>query len=133
MQLQNGKTKKFNWPLAIVFLVVFFVLRYVLFQEDTESTTANGLPAYTETYFTKHAKERMTCRGITEAEVAEVLAGGVINNSKSEMAETPCKSKYAIEKVTTQDKQRLRIIVAPCDDKLHIVTAIDLENEYDCE
>lgn len=82
-------------------------------------------------YFTKHARCRMKCRHITQEEVKEIVQKAQVNYKKSELdaAQGP---KYALEGVTSRDNQHLRIIVAPKQRHLTIVTVIDLENEWEC-
>lgn len=82
-------------------------------------------------YFTKHARCRMKCRHITQEEVKEIVQKAEVNYKKSELdaAQGP---KYALEGVTSRDNQHVRIIVAPKQRHLTIVTVIDLENEWAC-
>ncbi len=74
--------------------------------------------------YTKHGECRMKCRGITEAEIKQILKTGKINYDKSEVHDFPCPT-YAIEG-TTSDGQSLRIVIADCDTISSVVTAIDL-------
>jgi hypothetical protein len=80
--------------------------------------------------YTKHARCRMDCRHIDEAEVAEILAKGRINYRKSEPAGRP-DPKYALEG-TTRDGQDVRIIFAPAKRGMVVITVIDLETEWSC-
>lgn len=82
-------------------------------------------------YFTKHARCRMKCRHITQAEVKEIVQKANVNYNKSELdaAQGP---KYALEGYTSKDKQHVRIIVAPKERHLTIVTVIDLDEDWDC-
>lgn len=81
-------------------------------------------------YFTKHAKCRMKCRHITQQEVKEILSEGTINYNKSNLKD-PKGPTYALEG-NTDDGQHVRIIFAPKQTRLTVVTVIDLENEYEC-
>ncbi len=81
--------------------------------------------------YSEHAKCRMQCRHITESEVKDMLANGIINYKKSELQGADCKKKYAVEG-ESKDGQRLRIIFAPCDDEVTVVTCIDVKEEWDC-
>ena len=83
-----------------------------------------------ELFFTKHAKCRMSCRKITQKEVREILFDGKINYNKSEL-DDPKGPTYAVEGLTS-DRQRVRIIFAPKQKHMSVVTVIDLENEYAC-
>jgi hypothetical protein len=82
-------------------------------------------------YFTKHARCRMKCRRISQEEVKEIVRRADVNYKKSEL-DAPQGPKYALEGVTSADKQHVRIIVAPKERHLTIVTVIDLENEWQC-
>lgn len=83
-------------------------------------------------YFTKHARCRMKCRHISQQEVKEIVQRADVNYRKSEL-DAPEGPKYALEGVTSNDKQHVRIIVAPKQRHLTIVTVIDLENEWECQ
>jgi Domain of unknown function (DUF4258) len=80
---------------------------------------------------TKHARCRMDCRHITMVEIHEILDNGTINYDKSEPYSHP-DPKYALEGYT-EEKQHLRIIVAPENEKLIIVTCIELGVEWQCD
>ena len=80
--------------------------------------------------FTRHARCRMDCRHITKKEILEVLDSGTINYAKSEPDAKP-DPKYAVEDYT-DEHQHLRIIVAPSDDKLIVITCIELDVEWQC-
>ncbi len=80
--------------------------------------------------YTAHAKCRMSCRKITQAEVEEIMKGGKINYAKSDVKDKPCPT-YALEGITS-DRQRVRIVFAQCDQKTKVVTSIDLGTEWEC-
>jgi hypothetical protein len=84
-----------------------------------------------EYFFTKHARCRMECRHITQREVKEIVRKADVNYSKSEL-DAPRGPKYALEGYTLKDKQHIRIIVAPKQKHLTIVTVIDLDEEWSC-
>lgn len=81
--------------------------------------------------YTEHAKCRMKCRKITQAEVEEIMKEGKINYKKSDVNDRPCPT-YALEG-TTSDDQRVRIVFAQCDYKSKVVTVIDLETDWACD
>ena len=81
-------------------------------------------------FFTKHAKCRMNCRHITQREVKEILAAGNINYSKSDLHDQRGPT-YAVEGITS-DRQKVRIIFAPKQQHLTVVTVIDLVEEFAC-
>ncbi|WP_081168312.1 DUF4258 domain-containing protein [Niastella populi] len=80
--------------------------------------------------YTRHARCRMDCRHIDEAEVEEILAEGRINYRKSEPAGRP-DPKYALEG-TTRDGQQVRIIFAPAKRGMVVITVIDLDTDWSC-
>lgn len=80
--------------------------------------------------YTAHAKCRMQCRKITQAEVEEIMKEGKINYAKSDVNDRPCPT-YALEG-TTSDRQRVRIVFAQCDFKTKVVTSIDLDTDWEC-
>ena len=73
----------------------------------------------------------MECRKITEEEVQEIMRTGTINYRKSEANGRPCPT-YALEG-NTHDNQHVRIVFAQCDYKTKVVTAIDLDFEWQCD
>ncbi len=82
-------------------------------------------------YFTKHARCRMDCRHITQKEVKEIVRKAEVNYDKSEL-DAPKGATYALEGYTSKDKQHVRIIVAPKQRHLSIVTVIDLDEDWEC-
>lgn len=83
--------------------------------------------------YSKHAQCRMACRHIDEQEVEDILRNGTINYKKSDIGDQPeCKRRYAVEG-TTRDKQRVRIIFAPCKNEVTVVTVIDIGKEWPCD
>lgn len=81
--------------------------------------------------YTKHARCRMECRHIDESEVQEILQTGTINERKSEPAARP-DPKYALEG-RTHDGQQVRIIFAPADRGMVVITVIDLDTDWSCD
>ena len=83
----------------------------------------------THIVYSKHARCRMDCRHIDESEVKEILASGTINYNK---IEEDAKGKtYPLEGIT-HDKQHVRIVFAPHQNELVVVTVIDLDTEWQC-
>jgi hypothetical protein len=80
--------------------------------------------------YTQHAKCRMQCRQISQAEVEDIMKGGTINYKKSDVNDRPCPT-YALEGIT-QDDQKVRIVFAQCDLKTKVVTCIDLNADWEC-
>lgn len=80
--------------------------------------------------YSNHAKCRMQCRKISQAEVEDVMRNGKINYNKSDLQNARC-PRYAVEG-RTADEQRVRIVYAQCNDKTVVVTVIDLETDFQC-
>lgn len=80
--------------------------------------------------FSKHAKCRMDCRKIDESEVREILKSGTINRKKIQSDKRGM--TYPVEGYT-HDKQHVRIVFAPKEDALVVVTVIDLDTEWKCD
>jgi uncharacterized DUF497 family protein len=83
-----------------------------------------------ELFFSKHAKCRMQCRKISQAEVKDILANGTVNYNKSDLTNEQ-HPKYAVEG-RTKDRQYVRIIFAPKQQHITVVTVIDLDKEWPC-
>lgn len=94
------------------------------------TTSLNRNPASIN--YTKHARCRMACRQIDEAEIKDALRKGTINYKKSDLKGAVCKKKYAVE-IYSKDKQHLRVVFAPCQDEVTVVTCIDLDKEWQCD
>ena len=98
-----------------------------------KSETGRGLNRNpTNINYSKHARCRMACRHISEAEVKDILETGKVNYSKSDLDATECKKRYAVEGVTT-DNQKVRIVFAPCQSEVSVVTVIDIGKEWTCD
>jgi len=80
--------------------------------------------------FSKHAKCRMDCRNIDEAEVREILRTGKVNHKKIQSDKRGM--TYPVEGYT-KDNQFVRIVFAPKGDGLVVVTVIDLGREWSCD
>jgi len=80
--------------------------------------------------YSDHAKCRMQCRHISQAEVEEIMRDGKINYNKSDLQNARC-PRYAVEGLTG-DKQDVRIVFAQCNEKTEVVTVIDLDTEWQC-
>ena len=80
--------------------------------------------------YTKHARCRMECRHIDESEVQEILDNGKLNNNKIE--ESDKGKSYPLEGVT-HDKQHVRIVFAPKQENIVVVTVIDLDRDWYCD
>jgi hypothetical protein len=127
----RGKSQKSQGIITLVVIVVL-VIAWILFGKKNENydRREKGFRHH-EIEYSKHARCRMDCRHIDESEVKELLEGGKINYSKSQLTQKPC-PKYAVEG-ETHDGQLVRLIVGDCKNTAVIITVIDLGNDYECE
>jgi Domain of unknown function (DUF4258) len=79
--------------------------------------------------YSQHAKCRMACRHIDESEVKEILQTGEINHGKEE--ETEKGVTFPLEG-KTHDGQHVRIVFAPHEHDITVVTCIDLDKDWPC-
>ncbi len=140
--------------LIALLLITKFYMRLPHKGHTTQTTiqqtdTAHGVPAApaapnasathqsiidpnTALIYTKHAKCRMECRHISEADIREVLREGYVNEAKSKQEPGKCPA-YAIEDNRNSDGVRLRIVFAKCDHEVKVVTCIDRDDEFNCD
>jgi len=121
--------------LVIVFAIVFILIaRKTPRQEQPKQTPSQSgqtvIAPDAPLQYTRHARCRMDCRGISEAEVREVLREGHINYQKSDLKDKPC-ATYAIEDRVAEG-QDLRIVFGLCEQSVKVITCIDLSEEHDC-
>ena len=129
--------------IIVLAVVLFFVKKYkqddstdpkVTNDKKDKSSTVNRNRGFDRRVsyieYTEHAKCRMQCRKISQAEVEEIMKEGKVNYAKTDVNDRPCPT-YALEGIT-RDKQRVRIIFAQCDFKTKVVTSIDLNTDWEC-
>jgi Domain of unknown function (DUF4258) len=98
---------------------------------DSLQETITGFDRNTDNIiFSRHARCRMDCRKIDENEVKQILRSGTINHKKIQSDKRGI--TYPVEGYTS-DKQHVRIVFAPKDNGLVVVTVIDLETEWKCD
>ena len=143
----NPRVKKAA-PLILVFALaaLVFIIRQCKDERGSSNTKSNSTRttnrdkgfdrriSYLE--YSKHAKCRMECRKISQAEVEEIMQDGKINYNKSDLqSRSPSGARcprYALEGITV-DNQKARIIFAQCNEKTEVVTVIDLDTEWSCD
>ena len=141
MPLKSGR--KSSWAsivLIVVLLTALLVVKtcrhsIISHPSDTApaSETGRGLNRNpSDINYSKHARCRMSCRHISEAEVEDILKTGKVNYAKSDLDVAECKKRYAVEGTTT-DRQRVRIVFAPCQTEVTVVTVIDIGKEWPCD
>ena len=80
--------------------------------------------------YSRHARCRMICRHIDETEVKEILEKGTVNFNK---IESDGRGKtYPVEGLT-HDGQNVRIVFAPHEKEITVVTVIDKDKEWSCD
>jgi len=72
----------------------------------------------------------MDCRHITAQEIKEVIHTGNVNYSKSGRGDKGDVT-YALEGYSNEH-QHIRVVVAPDNDGLVVITCIDLDHEWPC-
>ena len=72
----------------------------------------------------------MKCRNISKDGIQEVLANGGVIFSESEPRAEPCPS-YVIEGETKAGRA-LKIVFVKCDSTDQVLSAVDLNESYDC-
>jgi hypothetical protein len=136
--------------LAILFVIALVVKHYRARQlEEINSPSVQNAPqkngtaenkqnnldvfrdAEAKYFFTKHARCRMACRKITQQEIKEIVRKADVNYNKSEL-DAERGPKYALEGYTLKYRQHIRVIVAPTQKHLSIVTVIDLDEDWAC-
>jgi hypothetical protein len=122
--------RSFLVVVRFVFLAFFCFLFAQCVQQANNSNEPIDRKAANLIY-TKHARCRMGCRHITETEIREVLEKGEIDYRKSEPDAKP-DPKYALEGYT-KEGQHLRIIFAPSNRGLVVITCIELGIEWKCD
>ena len=119
-------------------LLLFYVKKNQRGSYPGNTTTDISIPVITDEPFnrnthniiySKHARCRMDCRHIDEAEVMEILQNGKLNVDKIE--EDSRGKRYPLEG-KTHDNQNVRIVFAPKQEELVVITVIDLDKEWEC-
>lgn len=131
----NAKTfDKSTWILLAIVAVALLVQKFSggnIFNADEKGQDyVHALLTDAPLDYTRHGACRMECRNISKSEVKDILKSGTVNWQKSDEKDAPCPS-YALEG-NTKDGQQVRIVFADCENETRVITAIDLENEYDC-
>lgn len=126
--------------IPVIFIVIASLLIIFLRRQGEEKPAARekhvnrsrGFDRRTQLIrYSEHARCRMACRRVSEAEVREMMKEGKINYRKSDLKGAGC-PRYALEGTST-DNQRLRVVFAQCDDSTVVVTAIDLDTAFECQ
>lgn len=104
---------------------------YIAAENTNENTQEDLIRNAEYIRYSKHARCRMDCRDINESEVEKILKTGSINYRKSELDAKVCEQRYAVEGYGN-DRQHIRVIVAPCKNEITVITCIDIEKDWEC-
>lgn len=124
------QTVRSIWVIVAIALAVclYFFLQQPGVVPEAGQVPFSRAPSYL--VYSKHARCRMECRHVNEAEVVEVLRTGRYDPLRTKKSSRG--TSYAIEG-RTHDAQLLRLVVAPASkNRLIVVTVIDLEHDYPC-
>jgi hypothetical protein len=126
-----------NSKKAGIIFILILVLAYMLVQrlqkqpDDSRALRQRGFDRRLSTLeYTQHARCRMQCRHISQNDINDVMRSGEINYAKSDLDDKPCPT-YALQGYTN-DGQHLRVVFAQCETKTKVVTAYDLEEDFEC-
>jgi Domain of unknown function (DUF4258) len=126
--------RKRNIAVLIILLALLIIIKLAAFYKQQNvaknSSNADLFRNTSHLILTKHARCRMDCRHITEQEIKEIIHDGKVNYSKSGTGNKGDET-YALEGYSNEH-QHLRIVVAPENDGLVVITCIDLDNEWQC-
>ncbi len=134
-------TKKY-FPFIVLIgaaLLLFYIKKNQRGSFTDKPKTEISIPAITgetlnrnaqKIVYSKHARCRMECRHIDESEVMEILKSGKLNEAKIE--EDSRGKTYPLEG-KTNDNQNVRIVFAPRQGEMVVVTVIDLDREWVCD
>ena len=118
-----------NIPLVVIAIILLIIIAKV-FLVKNPSRAVEPFRNTRNLILTKHAVCRMNCRHITTREIKEVINEGHVNNAKSGVGSKGGPT-YAIEGYSTEN-QHIRVVVAPENDGLVVITCIDLDHEWPC-
>lgn len=115
-----------------IFLLVFAIVAFFLRSRNSQDIDYDSFNRnFDRLEYSRHARCRMDCRQVSEAEVLDILKHGQINPRKTRLDDKPCPT-YALEGYSQQDHQHLRIVFAQCDNFMKVVTCIDLDRDLEC-
>lgn len=124
-------TKKTIINILIITLIIFIVIKgFFRFNIENHNSQSDFYRDTSHLIFTKHVKCRMDCRKINIEEIKEILEKGKINYAKSRSGAKGDRT-FALEGYS-HEHQHLRVVVAPENDGLVLITCIDLNKEWPC-
>jgi hypothetical protein len=130
MQKERAKTSN-RLIVLIVIVVIFLLIKGISKISNNNSEDYHHRFEVEKLILTKHAKCRMGCRNITVQEIKEIISEGKINWEKSGIG-SQGDSTFALEGIS-EEKQHIRVVVAPEKDGLVVITCIDLDRNWACD
>lgn len=121
--------KKINTYLILLIVIILIIAKGIQIIKK-ENLSPENFRDTSHLILTRHVKCRMNCRQITLEEIKEVLKKGKLNRSKSGVGSGGDRT-YAVEGYSYEN-QHIRVIVAPENKGLVVITCIDLEKEWPC-
>ena len=117
----------------VIGLIIIIILGTWLGKKNNFFKPASNENVFRDTnhlILTRHTRCRMDCRHITAEEIKEVIHNGNVNYSKSGEG-SKGDDTYALEGYSNE-RQHIRVVVAPENDGLVVITCIDLDHEWPC-
>lgn len=125
------KKTNINILIIIIIIIIFLMVKeFSWFKTGTSNTGNESFRNTSHLIFTRHVKCRMDCRQITIDEIKEILEKGNLNYAKSGLS-SKGDSTFALEGYS-HENQHIRVVVAPENDGLVVITCIDLNKEWPC-
>eukprot|EP00891_Asterochloris_glomerata_P007416 jgi/Astpho2/7416/Aster-x1432 len=81
--------------------------------------------------YTEHAKCRMDCRYISDAEVRESLKTGKVNSRKSNREALPC-PKITVDAAVGPNGKHIQNVFNACPGSTDVITVIDTDTNWAC-
>jgi len=122
--------RKYVTLISVIIIIAILGISLVKNKFSKSSASTDVFRDMHHLILTKHVKCRMDCRHITEEEIKEVIHDGTVNYSKSGRG-TKGDETYALEGFSNEH-QHIRVVVAPENDGLVVITCIDLDYEWPC-
>ncbi|MEP6584544.1 MAG: DUF4258 domain-containing protein [Ginsengibacter sp.] len=120
--------------LFVIVISILIIIKFISFSYNHSTTKTSGkFQSFKNTShlkLTKHAKCRMECRHITLQEIKEIIKEGNENYAKSGVGSKGDQT-YALEGYSIEH-QHIRVVVAPENDELVVITCIDLDEDWPC-
>ena len=122
------KTRGATYSMIIVVILIFiFILQKT--REPLRKEAFDRDPPSLE--YTRHARCRMECRDISEADISEIMQKGIINFGMSNRSDKPCPT-FALQGETSSG-EKIRIIFAQCQKETRVVTCYNLRENPACD